>query len=163
MLLLILLSLARRGFSRGNQPHRFSAPGCSGESVRKLVFQTLDITLDESNFYDGIRQIACANMLQGCGKKFLLLQRDHIGNNDDHTGVERFLAVEIKKIGAIVGDERVLLLAYYAHKLPIFQAAESTMTDMVRAVARRMGDGDKGRVQAFVNQKLHVGVAVFRR
>ena len=102
-------------------------------------------------------------MLQGCGKKFLLLQRDHIGNNDDHSGVERFLAVEIQEIGAIVGDERALLLADYAHKLPIFQAAESTVTDMVRAVARRMGDGDKGCVQAFVNQKLHVGVAVFRR
>jgi hypothetical protein len=37
------------------------------------------------------------------------------------------------------------------------------VTDMVRGVARRMGDGDKGRVQAFVNQKLHVGVAILRR
>jgi len=82
---------------------------------------------------------------------------------DDHAGVERFLAVEIKKIGAIVGDECVILLADCAHKLPIFQTAESTVTDMVRAVARRMGDGHKRCVQAFVNQKLHVGVAVFRR
>lgn len=135
----------------------------SGESVRKLVFQTLDIALNESDFYDGIRQVACANMFQGCGEKFALLRRDHVGKDNDHAGVERFLAVEIKKIGAIVGDERVLLLPYYSHKLPIFQAAESAVTDMVRAVARRMGDGDQGRVQAFVNQKLHVGVAVFRR
>lgn len=131
--------------------------------MRKLVFQTLDMTLNEFNFYDSIRQVARADVPQGYGKKLLLLQRDHIGNNDDHAGMEQFLAVEIKKIGAIVGDERVLLLADYAHKLPIFQPAESTVTDMVRAVARRMGDGDKGRVQAFVNQKLHVGVAILRR
>ena len=62
--------------------------------------------------------------------------------------------MQIKKIGAIVGDERVLLLPDYAHNLPIFQAAKSTVTDMVRAVACRMGDGNKGCVQAFVNQKF---------
>jgi hypothetical protein len=121
------------------------------------------MTFNEFNFYNGIRQVACADVLQGYGKKLLLLQRDHIGNYDDHAGVEQFLAVETKKIGAIVGDERVLLLADYAHKLPIFQAAESTVTDMVRAVARRMGDGDKRRMKSFVNQKLHVGVAILRR
>ena len=84
-------------------------------------------------------------------------------NDDDHTGVERFFAVEIKKVGAIVGDERVLLLADDAHKLPVLQPAESTVTDMICAVARRMRNGDKGCVQTFVNQKLHVGVAIFRR
>jgi hypothetical protein len=39
----------------------------------------------------------------------------------------------------------------------------STVTDMVCAVARRMGDGNKGCVKAFVNQKLHVDPAIFRR
>jgi hypothetical protein len=55
------------------------------------------------------------------------------------------------------------LLADDPHKLPIFQAAESAVTYMVCVVARRMGDGNKGCVQTFVNQKLHVGVAIFRR
>jgi hypothetical protein len=44
-----------------------------------------------------------------------------------------------------------------------FESTESAVTDMVCAMARRMGDGDKGCMQAFVNQKLHVGVAIFRR
>lgn len=87
---------------------------------RKSIFRTLDIVLDESDFHDSIRQIPGANVLQGCGKKFSLLQRDHIGNNDDHASVERFFAVEIKKIGAIVGDERILPLADDSHQLPIF-------------------------------------------
>jgi hypothetical protein len=77
--------------------------------------------------------------------------------------VERFFAVEIKKIRAIVGDERILLLADDSHKLPIFESTESAVTDMVCAMARRMRNGDKGSMQAFVNQKLHVGLAIFRR
>ena len=77
--------------------------------------------------------------------------------------MEWLFAVQTKKVGAIVGDERVLLLADDAHKLPVLEPAESTVTNMVCAVARGMGDADKRCVQAFVNQKLHAGVAVFRR
>ena len=101
-------------------------------------------------------------MLQCRGEKLTLLQRDHIGNNNDNASVERFFSVEIKKIGAVVGDERVLLVADDPHKLPILQSAESAVTDMVCAVTRRMGNGDEGSVQAFINEKLHVGVAIWR-
>jgi hypothetical protein len=51
--------------------------------------------------------------------------------------------VEIKTVGAIVGDERVLLLADDTHELPILQAAESKVTDMVCTVAPSMGDADE--------------------
>jgi len=101
-------------------------------------------------------------MLQGGGEEFALLRRNYVGNDNDHASVEWFSAVEIEKVGAIVGDERVFLLPDNANELPILQAAESTMTDMVCAVASRMSEGDKGCVQAFVNQKLHVGVAGVR-
>jgi hypothetical protein len=47
-------------------------------------------------------------MLQGCGKEFALLQWDDVGHDDDYTCMERFFAVQIKKVGAIAGDERVL-------------------------------------------------------
>jgi hypothetical protein len=130
--------------------------------VRKFVFRTLKVVPDESNLHDGIRQVSRPNVLQGCGEKFALLRRNYVGNDNDHASMERFVAVEIKKVGAVVGDERVLLLADNAHKLPIFQAAESTVTDMVCAVARRMRNGDKGCVQAFVNQKLDAGFAISR-
>jgi hypothetical protein len=36
------------------------------------------------------------------------------------------------------------------------------VTDMVCAVTRRMGNGDEGSVQAFINEELHVGVAIWR-
>lgn len=123
----------------------------------------MDVVPSESDLHDRIRQIPRANMLQRCREKFALLQRDHVGNNNDYTSVERLFAVQTKKVGAIVGNERVLLLADYAHKLPVLQPAESTVTDMVCGVARRMRDGDKGCVKALINQKLHVGVAIFRR
>ena len=93
----------------------------------------------------------------------MLLQRDHVGNNNDHASVEGLVAVQTKKVGAIVGDERVFLLADDSHQLPVFQAAESAVTYMVRSVARRMGDTYKRSMKAFVYQKLHVGVAIFRR
>ena len=90
------------------------------------------------------------------------MERDHVRKNNDHASVKRLFAVKVKEVGAVVGDERVLLLTDNAHKLPIFQAAEPTVIDMVRRVARRMRNGHKGCVQAFVDQKLHVGVAGFR-
>jgi hypothetical protein len=62
--------------------------------------------------------------------------------------VERFFAVQIEKVGAIVGDERVLLLADDSHQLPAFQAAESAVTYLVRGVARRMGDAYKRCMKA---------------
>ena len=102
-------------------------------------------------------------MLQGYHKEFALLHRDDVGNYNDHASMERFVAVEIKKVGAIVGDERVLLLADDSHQLPVFQAAESAVTYMVRGVARRTGDTYKRCMKAFVYQKLHVGVAIFLR
>lgn len=46
-------------------------------------------------------------------------RRDHVGYDDDYTGMERFFAMEIEEVGAIVGDKRVLLLADNAHQLPI--------------------------------------------
>jgi hypothetical protein len=103
---------------------------------RRFVFRTLDFVLDESDLHNRIRQVSGANMLEGYSEKFALLQRDHVGNNNDDASVKRFFAVQIKEVGAIVRDERVLLLANNTHKLPIFQAAESTVADMVCAVAR---------------------------
>ena len=97
---------------------------------RKLIFRTLDIVLDESDLHDRIGQVAGANMLQCCGEKFALLQRDDVRNDNDHTRVEPFFAVEIKEVGAIVGDECVLLLADDPHKLPVFEPPESAVTYM---------------------------------
>lgn len=45
---------------------------------------------------------------------------DIVLEESDFHDVERFSAVEIKKVGAIVGDERELLVADDEHKLPIF-------------------------------------------
>src|SRR5215471_6695250 len=75
------------------------------------------------------------------------LQRDDVGNDNDHTCMERFLTVQIKKVGAIVGDEGVFLLADDLHQLPILQAAESAMSDVVSRVARCVSYGDEGCVK----------------
>lgn len=125
----------------------------------KFVFRALDVVLDESDFHYRICQVAGPICFSTACKEISLLRRNDVGHDDDYASVERLLTVEIKKVGAVVGDKRVLLLADDTHKLPIFQSAQSTVTDMVCAVARRIGDGGKGCVQAFVNQKLHVGVA----
>jgi hypothetical protein len=104
--------------------------------VRKFVFRTPSGVPDESNFYDGIRQVPRSNVLQGCGEEFALLRGNYVGNDNDHACMERFFAVQIKKVGAIVGDAGVFLLADDLHQLPILQAAVSAMSDMVSRVAR---------------------------
>jgi hypothetical protein len=104
--------------------------------MRELVFRTVNIAIDESNFHDRIGQVPRANMLQDRCEKFALLRRDDVGNDNDDAGVERFFAMQIKKVGAIVGDKGVLLLADDLHQLPILQAAETAMRDVVSRVAR---------------------------
>ena len=131
--------------------------------LREVVLRTLNGVSHESDFNDSIGQVARADMLQSCHKEFALLHRDDVGHDNDHASVKRFFAVQIEKVGAIVGDERVFLLADDSHQLPVFQAAESAVTYMVRGVARRTGDTYKRCMKAFVYQKLHVGVAIFLR
>lgn len=95
----------------------------------------LIVHIEESDFHDCVGQVPRANMLQRRGEEFTLLHRNDVGNDDDHPRVKRFFAVENKEVGAIIGDERVLLLPDDTHKLPIFQPTESAVTDMVSAVA----------------------------
>ena len=56
-------------------------------------------------------QLSILPMFKGCCKEFPLLRRDDVGNDNDDTRMERLFAVQIKKVGPIVGDEGVLLLA----------------------------------------------------
>ena len=50
-------------------------------------------------------------MFEGRAEEFSLTRRRNAGNNDDHSGVQRFLPVKRKKIGTIVGYKGVVLLA----------------------------------------------------
>lgn len=63
--------------------------------------------------------------------------------------------MESKKIGTIVRYEGVLMLADSDHELPVFRTAETKIVDMVGNMTCRMGDFNQGRVQAFIDQKLH--------
>jgi hypothetical protein len=46
--------------------------------------------------------------------------------------------MESKKVGAVVRNEGLFLLADDLHQLPILQAAEPAMSNMVCRVARRV-------------------------
>jgi hypothetical protein len=50
----------------------------------------------------------------------------------NHASVERFVAVQIKKVGAIVGDKGLFLVADDRRQLPVLQAAESAVSDVKR-------------------------------
>jgi len=61
-------------------------------------------------------------MFEGRAEEFSLTSRRNAGNNDDHSGMQRFLSVKSKKIGAIVGYKRVLLSADCGYQLPVLRA-----------------------------------------
>jgi hypothetical protein len=76
--------------------------------------------------------------------------------------MERFFAVQSKKVGATVGDEGVFVLA---DDLPSGRRVRDVTYVSGRSVgrvARCVRDGDKGCVKALVDQKLHVGLAMSR-
>lgn len=124
-----------------------STCACLSLTPWKFVFRTLDVVADESDFYDGIGQIARANMLQCCGEKLALLPCGDVRKDDGPTSVQGFLAVEIKKVGAIVGDERVLLLprvGFHAARLAapaklIWSASAAALFPQQRRAAPHLG------------------------
>ena len=77
-------------------------------------------------------------MFEGRAEEFSLTRRRDAGNNDDHSGVQRFLPVKSKKIGTIVGYKGVVLGADRRDKLPILRPAETEIIDMIRYVTRSM-------------------------
>lgn len=90
------------------------------------------------NLYHSIGQIPWADMLKRCGEEFPLTSWHDIGNNYDDSGVQWFLSVEKKKVGAIVRDKRVVPLTNGFHELPIFGTTETEVIDMVGRMTRRM-------------------------
>lgn len=93
-------------------------------------------------------------MLERRLKKCPLLGRSHVGNDNDHARVQGLLPVKGQKVGAIIRDERVLLLADDSHELPILGTAESSVDDMVGDVAGGVGYFHQRGVETLVDQEL---------
>jgi hypothetical protein len=85
-------------------------------------------------------------MFESRTEEFSLTSRHNAGNNDDHSGMQRFLSVKSKKIGTVVGYKRVVLCADGGHELPIFRTAEPEIIDMICHVTRRVCYFDQGCV-----------------
>ena len=69
-------------------------------------------------------------------------------------------SIERDKVRQVVRHERVFLLPNYRHQLPVLQASESSIVNMIRGVTRGICDPDKRCVKAFVNQKFHFDLAL---
>ena len=75
----------------------------------------------------------------------------NVGNNNDHTGVQRFLSMQNKTIRAIVRYKCVVLGTDCGHELPIFRTAEPKTIHVIRQVTCRVRYLDQRCVQAFIN------------
>jgi hypothetical protein len=72
-------------------------------------------------------------------EEFPLTERGDIGNNNDHSGMQRFFSMELKEIGAIVRYERIFVLADGGHEFPVFRTAQTEIVDMIRHVTCSVG------------------------
>jgi hypothetical protein len=95
-------------------------------------------------------------MIEGRLKKCPLLCRSNVGNDNDHARVQGLPPVKGQKVGAIISDERVLLLADDSHDLPILGTAESSVGDMVGDVAGSMGYFHQRGVETLVDHNLRI-------
>jgi len=50
------------------------------------------------DFDNCVREIPSPNVLECCAKELLLKIRSDIGNDDDHSGMQRFSSMKIKEI-----------------------------------------------------------------
>jgi len=89
----------------------FAEQAGSLAGVWQVVLRTLDPIPYVFDLNHSIRRISYADMFEGRAEEFSLTSRRNAGNNDDHSGMQRFLSVKSKKIGTIVGYKRVLLCA----------------------------------------------------
>jgi hypothetical protein len=117
------------------------------------------VTIFELHLHYGIGQVSPVNMIEGRLKKCPLLCRSNVGNDNDHARVQGLLPVKGQKVGAIIRDERVLLLPDDSHDLPILGSAESSVGDMVGDVAGGMGYLHQRGVKTLVDQELQVRLA----
>jgi hypothetical protein len=69
--------------------------------------------------------------------EFSLTSGRNAGNNDDHSGMQRFLSVKSKKIGTVVGYKRVVLCADGGHELPIFRTTKLEIIDVICQMTHR--------------------------
>jgi hypothetical protein len=88
--------------------------------------------------------------------EFSLTSGRNAGNNDDHSGMQRFLSVKSKKIGTVVGYKRVVLCADGGHELPIFRTTKLEIIDVICQMTHRVRHFDQGGVQVFIDQELPV-------
>ena len=94
-------------------------------------------------------------MFERRAEEFPLPNWRHAGNNNDHTGVQRFPVVQNEKIGTIVGYKRIVLCADCGHELPIFGTAQPEIIDVICQMTCEVCYSDQGCVQAFIDQELH--------
>ena len=77
-------------------------------------------------------------MFERRAEEFPLTNRSDTGNDNDDSGVQRFLPVESKEVGTIVRYKRIVLLADGGHKLPVFCTAKAEIVDMIGYVTCSM-------------------------
>ena len=85
-------------------------------------------------------------MFERRSEDFSLARGHHVWNNNDHSRVQRFLSMEGKEVGTIVGYKRVVLCADCGHELPVFRATETEIIDMICHVTGRMRYFNQGCV-----------------
>lgn len=76
----------------------------------KGVLGTYDLVSHVFDLNHTIRQIPFADVVKSRLEEFSLKKRRDVGNNNDNTGMQWLPPEECKKIGAVVGYKRKLLL-----------------------------------------------------
>jgi hypothetical protein len=70
-------------------------------------------------------------VIQHSIKEFTLLGRGNIGNDNDQPGMQGLLAIQGKKIGAVIGYKGIVPLQNDRNELPVFGAAKAKIIDVI--------------------------------
>lgn len=130
---------------------------------RQRVFAALDLAAVILHFKDGVDDFTLPDVVKRSMKEFPLLQRCHVGNDDDETRMDWSAAVKREEVQPVVGHKRVVALQDRIHQLPVFRTSKREVGHMVSRMTGGMGQLDQGSMQALVNEEFCHAQATARR
>jgi hypothetical protein len=121
-------------------------------TFRKIVPVENRFTVIKLNLDDLVdRKGVFAEVFEQRVEQRTLLVRRNLWDEDDQSGMDGLARIELSKIARVVRDEGEIPRDDTRHQVPVGFSAQSKPIDVPCFVAASLGDGDKGRMQTFID------------
>src|SRR5665213_6500 len=133
--------VTRCAVSWSDWPCQSCLPALSKDGVR--ILSACDRCSLDVHFQRGIYQISPGAMRQCSLEECALLSRRDIGNDDNQSGVQRFLGIKFCKVHSVVRHEGIFSCLDLPHQFPVLLTTQSKEVHMFAKVSSLVSDFDE--------------------